>query len=205
MPTPREPHHPAGAPRDVIVDPTPLPMMGDRLDVEGTLRKLYKGLNDVKSLAAESGMGDIEQKLGRLQKVVVLVAAVFGAGTGYAVFIDETATDIEVIEALEQNAKDHNGGIDPEATDPTTHEPVGHHPELREAVEANAEAIKKLQEEVLPGLVDTQKKMDKRFEYQFEFSKWQALVTEAERKRQKPPAKPQKLEDIERDLLLGRY
>lgn len=204
MPTPRDPHRPVGVPQEIFVeDYTPLPKVGDRLDIEGTLHKLYAGLNEVKKLASDVGLDGIEKKLGRLQKIGGLIALVFSAGVGYAIFIDETATDIEVNEAIDRYSIEHNGGVNPDMVDPETHELVGHHPELREAVEENTKSLEQISNEVLPRIESTQRKMDKRTEYQFTFTRWQADVLEAQRQKRKPPAKPQRLEDIERELMLG--
>ena len=194
-------------------------MEGDHLDVEGTLRDLYTEIHAVKRQTRQfqvqspldDSLAEYEKKIGRIQKwgwiwgVFAFLGTVFSAGVGYAVFLGENATDTEVEQAIEKATKKHNGGIDPQATDPDTHEPIGQHPDLRKAIESNTKIVKEINDHVLPRIETTQKKMDKRTEYQFEFTRWQARVIEAKREKRRPPRKPTRLDQLETELMLGKY
>lgn len=165
--------------------------------------------------AKESGvLADAERYEKRLDRAVkwggwvwgamAFVGLIFSAGVAYAVFLGANATDAEVHEYLRQTVSDHNGGNHPDAIDPATQLPIGDHPDLRRAIEANSTTVQQVQQDV-SKIEHTQNKLDKRSEYQFEFSRWQADVTEAERAQRKPPRKPDRLQDLERALMLGEY
>jgi hypothetical protein len=208
-----------GAPGEVLVsDYTPVPEAPrthdtNRLDQEAVLQYLWER----QQRAEKQKPGDdydldrYHKKVARIQKwgwvwgLFGFIGAVFSTGVAYAVFIGENATDSEVDHAIHKATKEHNGGIDPATPDPETNEPVGNHPDMRKAIETNTKAVEEMAQEVLPRIEGTQKKMDKRTEYQFEFSRWQAEVTEAERQRKRPPKKPQRLEQLETELMLGKY
>lgn len=152
-----------------------------------------------------------ERKIARAQKwggwiwgLLAVVGAIFSAGVAYSVFMGANATDDEVERFVHDELADHNGGTHPETIDPETHEPIGDHPDMRKAIEANTGAVQEVKQEV--GKIEkTQRKLDKRSEYQFELGRWQAEVTEAERRGRKPPRKPNKLDKLESDLMLGNY
>jgi len=217
-PTPRKPYTPVGAPGEILVEHTPIPeapRTGDtnRLDQEAVLQYLWEREKRAEKHRPEEDddLERFQKKVARIQKwgwvwgVFGFIGAVFSLGVAYAVFIGENATDTEVRDAIDEATKAHNGGIDPDAIDPSTHEPLGSHPDMREAVETNTKALKEVAEEVLPRIEGTQQKMDKRTEYQFEFSRWQADVTERERQHKRPPKKPPRLEQLETELMLGKY
>ena len=152
-----------------------------------------------------------ERKIERAQKwggwiwgLVGLIGVIFSGGVAYAVFMGANATDDEVERFIHTEITDHNGGSHPETVDPDTHEPIGNHPDIREAVQANTGAVQEVKTEVRK-IENTQKKLDKRSEYQFELGRWQTKVIEAERQRRKPPKKPKALDDLERELMLGDY
>lgn len=211
----------AGVPTVILPDPTPLPeppTSGDtgELDQEKVLSYLWdrahrEARERKHEIAAELSVVDqYEKRIVRAQRwggwiwgAVAVVAVVFSAGVAWQVFLGATATDTEVEDAVHEAMVDHNGGIDPDTINGDG-ERIGHHPDLHyqiDAVETNVGAVKKAVEVV----EQTQKKLDKRSEYQFELGVWQAQVMEAERKRKPPPKKPESLSKLERDLMLGNY
>ena len=195
------------------------------MDVEETIRQIAINLDAIHRATAapgqitapqtpidETALSQYEKKIERTAKwggwiwgLVSIIALVFTAGVTYAVFMGENATDSEVEEKDRAAIIEHNGGIDPATVDSETHKPVGHHPDMREAIESTKESVKTIEEEVLPPIVESQKKLDKRSEYQFELSRWQSRVNEARRKKKPIPAKPERLDKLETDIALGKY
>lgn len=160
----------------------------------------------------EASISSYEKKIDRARKwggwiwgVISIVAFVFTLGVAYAVFMGANATDSEVEAADKAMIIDHNGGIDPNEIDAKTHKPVGHHPDMREDIKANTRAVIKIEEDILPPMLATQRKLDKRSEYQYELTKWESRVNEARRKKRQPPDKPPRLEELETELALGKY
>lgn len=173
-------------------------------DRDGKTRDTFLGIELAK-------VDEYEQRIARAQRwggwiwgLVGVIGVVFSAGVAYSVFMGANATDAEVEDEIQKATVEHNGGIDPEATDPATHEPVGHHPDLREAIEENTAKVDVVKAKV-ESVESSAKKLDKRSEYQFELGKWQADSLEAERAGRRPPKKPRKLEALESDLMLGKY
>jgi hypothetical protein len=193
------------------------------MDVEETIRMMALNLDRIRSatmapVAAVPGLFDdaaitqYEKKISRATKwggwvwgAVSIVALIFTLGMGYAVFMGANATDAEVAAADKAAIIQHNGGVDPEAIDAKTHRPVGEHPDMQGAIQSNTDAIRTIQEDVLPPIVETQKKLDKRSEYQYELTKWESKKSEARRKRKPAPGKGPRLEALESQLLRGDY
>lgn len=200
----------------------------EHLDIEATLRDLYQQLyrvekqtkerfkltpDDVKKLR-ESGvdfpfLDDYQQKLERAQKIWIpisliagILTTVFSVGVAWTVFMGANATDEEVLKFLDDVMIEHNGGVDPKTKNGTG--VVGHHPDIRDAIHENTTKVGEVQASVNHA-VEVQRKLDKRSEYQFELGRWQAKVLEAKQKRRKPPKKPPRLDDLERELMLGDY
>lgn len=136
--------------------------------------------------------------------VISILAAIFAAGVSYAVFMGENATDDEVEKAVHEEMTDHNGGVHPETIDPSTHAPVGDHPDIREAVHGVEGKVSELNRQA-DRMEKTQRKLDKRSEFQFELGRWEAESMEAERKRRPRPPKPERLKKLESDLMMGKY
>lgn len=145
------------------------------------------------------------QKIGAGVKIAMaLTVLIFGAGVSYAIWVTAFATDADVHSAVDAAITEHNGGYDPNALNGDG-QPVGDHPDMRKAIKQNSETIRAVTEAV-GDIQDELPKIDMRGEYQFEFSRWQAAVTECERKRCKyPPPKPERLTELERKLLFGNY
>lgn len=195
---------------------------GRHMDVEETLRMMADSIEKMREAAVlkpgqlppmdEASISQYEKKFERAKRwggwiwgVVAISSAIFSAGIAYAIFMGENTTDSEMKAADEAAIIDHNGDIDPQSIDTESHRPVGHHPDMRRAIESNTSAIKSIEEDILPPIVETQKKLDKRSEYQYELSRWESRVNEARRKRRKPPSKPPRLEELESDIALGKY
>ena len=229
---PRRSSQPHGTiPRYIHPDITPPPMtvayVGEgesrHMDVEETLRVMALNIQQMRTATMapgevmapvfdEKAVAEYEKKIERAGRwggwiwgLVSVLALIFTAGMSYAIFMGENATDSEVEAAGKAVIIDHNGGIDPEAVDAETHKPVGHHPDMRKAIESNSESLKTIEEDVLPPIVNTQKKLDKRSEYQYELTRWQNEIAEAKRQKKKPPQKPKRVRDLESDLTLGKY
>lgn len=219
------PHAPVpGAPtRQVLDDMTPIPVdpptvegENPHLDVEETLRLLYKHVAHIRrrqhspppaeSSASLIDLEELEKKLSRGSKLgglitglISAIVSIFIAGMAVAALKDTLATDNDIREAI----VDHNE-VDPTTRDPQTWEQVGTHPvfkkrldEARSQINAHANDIAVMKA--------TQLKMELRNEYQFEFARWQARINECARTKScKAPEKPDRLEQIERDLLLGK-
>lgn len=130
------------------------------------------------------------------------LAFVFSAGVAWAVFLGANATDDEVVTSVSAALVKHNGGIDPDSVDPSTHRPVGHHPDMRHAIEDNGKAIGKNSTSIgdQGRLI---RKLDKRSEYQFELTLWAQEKALAKKERRKP-IKSQRLGDLERELILQK-
>ena len=193
------------------------------MDVEETIRMMALNLDQMRratmvpSAAPHGALDDAaitqyEKKISRATKwggwvwgLVSTAAFIFTAGVAYAVFMGANATDAEVEAADKAAIIEHNGGVDPEAVDPNTHKPVGEHPDMQKAIQSNTGAIKAIQEDILPPIVETQKKLDKRSEYQYELTKWESKKSEARRKRKPAPQKGDRLDQLESELLRGDY
>lgn len=192
-----------------------------RIDVEQTLRLMAKSLDEMKRSSFDrannqalddAAITQYEKKIGRISKwggwiwgVVSMVAIIFTGGMAYAVFMGVNATDSEVEASGRAMIIEHNGGIDPMLVDGVTHKPVGHHPDMQKAIQSNADLIKTMEEDILPPIIDTQKKLDKRSEYQYELTKWERKKSDARRKRRPEPDMPSRLEKLEGELLRGDY
>lgn len=187
------------------------------IDLEKSVIEIQKALDAIQRSAKRSAFDEAEisqyeKKVQRTAKwggwiwgLVSVVAIIFSSGVAYAVFMGENATDAEVRKVGKDLIIKHNGGIDPSTIDSKTHLPVGNHPDMREAIKLNSDSIRTIEKEILPPIADTQKKLDKRSEYQYELTKWENRVNEARRKRKRPPEKPPRLEKLESDLALGKY
>ena len=137
--------------------------------------------------ATVSGIHAPGRVLKALLVVTSVVSVVFSSGVAYSVWMGSNAMDEEV-----QNWIGEHDEYD------RAHPPI--QKELRE-VRTRVDNVEGAVEEVRA----LQNRLDKRSEYQFEFSRWQARVLEARRKRRSPPAKPAKLQQLETDLMLGHY
>jgi hypothetical protein len=195
------------------------------MDVEETIKMMAINIDQMRRLAMAVGTADAraplfddaavtqyEKRIERAGKwggwvwgVVSIVAFIFTAGVAYAVFMGANATDAEMEAADKAAIIRHNGGVDPEAIDEKSHKPVGEHPDMQGAIQSNTDAIKTIEEDVLPPIVETQKKLDKRSEYQYELTKWESRKSEARRKRKPAPGKSSRLEALEGELLRGDY
>ncbi len=195
------------------------------MDVEETIRMMALNIDRMRRLTVAGGRADVqaplfneaavlqyEKKISRVNTwgggvwgAVAIVALIFTSGIAYAVFMGANATDAEVAAADKAAIIEHNGGVDPEAIDAKTHRPVGEHPDMQGAIQSNTDAIRTIQEEVLPPIVETQKKLDKRSEYQYELTKHESKKAEARRKRKPAPGKGPRLEALESQLLRGDY
>lgn len=228
---PSEPH--VSVPGYMAADVTPIPMqpsavfVGEgaerHISIEETVRLMAVNLDQMRAVTMatvamqvpvfdDAAISQYEKKIDRASKwggwvwgAISIVALVFTTGMGYSVFMGANATDSEVEAADRASIVRHNGGVDPDAIDSETHRPVGEHPDMKEAIESNAKAVREVVEEILPPMVETQKKLDKRSEYQFELGRWQSDVMEADRANRKAPGKPNKVKDLESDLALGKY
>lgn len=135
--------------------------------------------------------------------VLGAISAVFSAGVGYALFMGANATDDEVANTVQQAMYEHNGYVDAKSVDPTTGYPRGHHPDLREAIQANTEAIRQLAE-AQKTLTQMQTKLDRRSRYQYEYTKWEVKKSECRRSRnctRRDMEKPPQLEELEAALI----
>jgi len=139
--------------------------------------------------------------------VAGIVVSLFSLGVAYQLFMGANAMDTEVearVHELDVSLRDvikrHNGGVDPHGHNPENGKPYGDHPEMRDAIESNQKAVQQIHEQVAE-IEHTTEVLDKRSEYQFELTRWQARVAEAKRRRRKPPGKPKRLEDLERELM----
>lgn len=183
-----------------------------QLDVVETLRLLYKNSvrtsRNVESSTHAGVLIDfdaVEKKLARASKFSSLITGVLGfagsvfvAGMVVAAFKDKLATDDDINSAIIQ----HNE-VDPAMRDPATLQEVGTHPMFRRRLDDTTEQLKTNTNDI-DAMKRAQLKIDRRNEYQFEFARWQAKVTECERtKRCKPPARPARLDQLELELILG--
>lgn len=179
----------------------------DRLEHLENIAQAEFNLRESAELEAdEASLSSFEKRLTFLQKwgwVIGLIGVIFSAGIGYAMFLGVNATDDEVEQKIDGAFLKHNDYIDPSAIDPTTHRPVGHHPDLREAIHTNTKAIETMAE-TQKTLSETQGKLDKRSRYQYEFTKWEVKKAECRRKRsctRRDMEKPPKLEELEAELI----
>ena len=156
-------------------------------------------------------VGEFEQQIERAQKwggwiwgigagFIATVGIIFSAGVAWQVFWGENATDSEVEKFVHETIIEHNGGVDPWATDDSTQEPVGHHPEIYRLLHAHEESLDSIQEKIEEG-ARAREKQALQAEYQFEFARWQAAISEAERRGRRAPRKPPDLEKIEKRLM----
>ena len=126
------------------------------------------------------------QKFGTwLWRGVMALVTVFSGGVAYAVWMGENATDTEVEKAIEETVTQQILPAHEEAA------------EFHTKIDGRVEKI----EIDMKSLDMTQRILDKRSEYQFELGRWQAKVLEAERKRKKPPKKPDRIDELERELM----
>lgn len=204
------------------------PMVGNppHLDIEQTIREMHITIQELQSqfekgpwdAAASDSMEENEEFVTSIAKavsrkniisktlmwIVGIVGAVFSAGMAYAVFIGENATDTEVNQKVHTSMTDHNDGLDPIALDHDGN-PFGHHPKMKKAIERLQTDTSQVKLDV-SDIKRAQRKSDKRGEYQFEFSRWQAEVMECNRTRQcRPPQKPAYLKKLESDIHLGKF
>lgn len=172
--------------------------------IQPTLNDLHQEILELRSSLPSADQSNelqtLTHKLQRQQKIwipvawfVSIVGIVFSAGMAWAVFVGANATDNEVDEKVKAATSQHNEAALDEL-----------HPELVQQVAENSTAIDELQKQT-KVVATTQKKLDKRTQYQFEFVRWQAEILEARRQRRAPPKKPKKLDDLETDLMMGNY
>lgn len=192
---------------------------GDKphLDVEATLSQLWEMAHRADRRRPEDSAFDqkkvdaYEKKVARAQRwggwvwgLVGIVSAFFTAGVTYAVFMGANATDAEVEKALHDQMKAHNGGTHPATIDPKTHSRVGDHPDIREQLENANTELQQLHNQA-DRMEGTQKVLDKRSEYGYELGRWQAETMEAERQRKPRPKKPERLKQLESELMMNKY
>lgn len=199
----------------IPVDPPTVDGDHPHLDVEETLRLLYKHVAHMRrqkpvpqeSSAALVDLEAVERKIARGSKIGSLltgvlssVVTIFAAGMFVAALKDSLATDDDVRAAIAE----HNE-IDPHTRDPVTMQEVGTHPTIKKRIDDDRTKINTNATDIAT-IRDLQVRMELRSEYQFEFARWQAKVAECRAKKcsAKDMEKPQRLEQIERDLLLGR-
>lgn len=178
--------------------------------VSAALRAIDNRLGNLEKLAgselSEAQISSFERRVSFLQKwgwVLGAIGVIFSAGIAYAVFMGANATDDEVQEEVQRAVFKHNDYVDADAVDPTTHRRIGHHPDLREAIRTNTEAITALTE-AQRVLADTQHKLDKRSRYQYEYTKWEVQKAECRRARnctRRDLKKPELLEQLEAELI----
>lgn len=190
-----------GAPEPVEEEP-PTPIDGihmpeGRINVEAALsylidkeRSRSKDRDEMETIRESSkanlkGVEAYELKIERAQKwggwiwgLLAIVALIFSSGVGYAVFVGKLSTDDEVEKKMDDRLRPHE--------QLPVHE-IG--PKV-EKIETTIESIE-----------HTQDKLDRRSVYLFELGMWQAASLEAERKREKPPAKPDRLTKLETELM----
>lgn len=199
---------------------------GEHLDVDETLRQLHAGLvaitkqitltpeqvEQLRDSSANLTSADaFEKKVARAQRwggwiwaIVSIAGVLFSTGVAWSVFMGANATDDEVAAAISKEAIRHNGGTHPATIDEKTARPVGDHPDMRAAITENTRAVSEVKGSV-QKIEQSQKKLDKRSEYQFELGRWQSEIEEAKRRHARPPAKPKALKDLEKSLMLGDY
>lgn len=188
---------------------TPIQELINRLDdLKTTLQESSAHLTpEQQKNLAESSIRKFEraQKAATAVKAIIaLIVLVFGAGITYALWFNSVATDAEVHDVVNSAIIDHNGGYDPDALNGDG-QPQGNHPDMRKAIKQNSQTIREVTDAV-GNIQDELPKIDMRGEYQFEFSRWQAQVTECERKHCKyPPPKPDRVTELERKLMFGNY
>jgi len=200
-----------GAARQINVEET-IRLMAFNIDQMRVTAAASAGVQGQAPVFDEAAISQYEKKVSRASKwggwiwgVVSITGIIFTAGVTYSVFMGENATDSEVEKADKAAIVKHNGGVDPDAIDSDTHKPVGEHPDMKRAIHSNSKSIKTIEMDVLPPIVKSQKKLEKRSEYQFELGRWQSDVMEADRANRKAPGKPQKVKNLESDLALGKY
>ena len=159
-------------------------MRADMSLVQQELEGLQKGVQHAES-SIESGA-----VLGTRLKVLIvlgtMLTTVFSAGAGYTMWQGALATDEEVKTVIERHDDSDKA-----------------HPKLKREI-YETEGRLKSAEEMLRRLEQTQARLDKRSEYQFEVTRWQMRVIEARAARRKIPPKPERLNELERELLLAR-
>jgi len=191
----------------------PAPMVGEppHLDIEETLRQLYRVVHEIKT--TQSGehpplpeakksydigpQTALEAQLIRRQKILQVIGwflgigvGVFSAGVAYQTFIGANAMDDEVDRAIDQ----HNTKHIPDA-----------HPQISEELNAHKEKIEQI-ETITKSIEKKQDKIEKLTEYNYEAQKWQVDRLQCSIERcGKKKEKPAKLEKLEEDLRYGRY
>lgn len=210
-------HHPLGIDRPPEVGNPP------HLDIEATLREMHLTMQTLQievekktpsgsaSLDDEEFITSVARSVSRknivgktLMWAAGIVGTIFSAGMAYTVFLGANATDDEVAQSVRDAIVEHNSGHDPHATNGNG-DPIGSHPKMKETIEELQKDTKQVKDDV-KTIKTAQKKSDKRGEYQYEFSRWQGKILECERTRRcKPPKKPQRLDDLEAEIHLGKF
>lgn len=211
-----------------VTDPLPINSSSEvgnppRFDIESTLREMHltmqsiqeqngtnsispdesvEGAEFITSVAKEVSRKNMWGKI--LMYFAGIIGTAFSVGMAYQLFIGANATDDEVEEVVHNAVVEHNGGKDPEVTS-VEGAPIGHHPEMKESIQQLEYDTKQIKADV-GVIVTSQKKAEKRSEYQYEFSRWQAGVMECNRTRRcKAPKKPARLKVLESDIYLGKF
>lgn len=172
--------------------------LSSRLDkVSAIVEPLSNGKGGSKLEGYEQQIKRVRRWGGSIASIVAIGGTLISLGVAWAVFVGENATDSEVTTELNKSLVEHNGGVAPSQLDPDTLAPVGHHPDMRKAIQANTEAIQ--------ALIYNQKRLLLHSAYQFEWSRWQAAVAEKAREGEPLPDKPQSLDDLEAKIFRGDY
>jgi len=213
-----------GAPKPVEPEPTPLPEPPridgptPHLDVEQTLVEMHRSLQmlqrHAKHQPPQSGIygsqevvSEIEGRIRKTQNlrylgawVIGLISVIFSAGVAYQMFMGANATDDEVDSAVHDATIEHNG-IDPDDRDEHGRR-YGAHPQMKRDIKRNADAVEAIKSDL--GTMEVmQRKLDKRSEYQYWYSRWREDVEEAKTKRRRLPEKPDRLKELEHELTFG--
>lgn len=214
-----------GVPSEIIEDLTPPPPPppgpgGQGIDQSAVLHYVWEKLHWAEKIEQERARrGDdvVEEETTAFERGVrrwhamgtyvvaafTVAGALVSGGIAYQMWIGANATDAEVTKAIGEEIRRHNGGRLWSDIDPTTGQPFGDHPDMRAAIRANEVAVGKMTR-ALDETASTQRRLDLRSEYLFEHARWQVEVTEAERRGRSAPRKPERLEELERALMLGR-
>jgi hypothetical protein len=186
----------------------PLEYVAERLADLDRITKRIKEDSDRASAASTSAEADVYENgvsgwkrwSGPIGWVAGLLVTVFSAGVAWSVFAGATATDSEVHEKVESALRHHNGGVLEFEIDPADGVPYGAHPELRDALQENAKAIKTLTEHQARDAVEDGR-MKKRLKYLYELGRWEAQSLDRERKGLKPSGRPEALDALESELI----
>lgn len=204
-------------PESVFEDDTPIkPFLTEQgtMDVDRTLKYVVRELTEERRHRADSdstqtSMREVAKNVTDYKwlwggaSIVSIIGSLFMAGITLQLWLGANATDAEVDQKVEAALIEHNRGVDPGATDPRTHAPVGDHPDLHKQSAKQDEAIRKLTVQT-ETLTSTQQKLRCLTEFQLAFTQWQSDVIEKVRRRRRPPGKPPELQRMENDLLKGR-